>query len=140
MIYVGASLTHSGDTYKVSDPMTKRVHHSRNVIFRKKMYYRQDYSVSPDQFHPLNTTFEHLNVLYDVTDAHHPRPTPAAPSPPPESDAIPVPPLIPPQTAHISESSESSASSVSSVATYTTCADTFDEGFHLTALPLTDSA
>ena len=40
-------------------------------------------------------------------------------------------PLAPPQDDLISESSDSS---VSSVATYTTCADTFDEGFHLTDL------
>ena len=36
MMYVGASLNHSGDTFRVFDPPTKRVHHSRNVKFMRK--------------------------------------------------------------------------------------------------------
>ena len=47
-----------------------------------------------------------------------------------------MPPLIPPQD---DLSSESTSTSVSSVDTFTTCADSFDEGFHLTALPVPDS-
>ena len=88
MMYVGASLTHSGDTSRVFDPSTKRVHHSRNVTFRKKMFYRQDYSISTDQFHPLDTTFEYLPVIYAVTDAHNPPPLVAAPSPPPRDPYV----------------------------------------------------
>ena len=126
MMYVGASLTHSGDTYKVFDPLTKRIHHSRNVTFRRKMYCRQDSSVSTDQPHPLDTTFEHVTVIYE--DSATPlQPTPDTSTSPPTLQAEPVlPSLIPPPT---DLSSESPPTSVSSVDTFTTCADSFAEGF-----------
>ena len=63
MMYVGASMQHSGDTFRMFDPETKRIHMTRDVKMLQKMFYRQDGTISSDQQHPLDTTFENLNII-----------------------------------------------------------------------------
>ena len=71
MMYVGASMVHSGDTFRMFDPNSKRIHLTRDVKMLKKMFFRQDGSISSDQHHPLDTTFENLTIVQEevVTDA-----------------------------------------------------------------------
>ena len=38
MMYVGASMQHSGDTYLIFSPITSRIHKTRDVKFTQKMY------------------------------------------------------------------------------------------------------
>ena len=44
---------------------TKRTHLARNVKMLKKMFFRQDKSISSVQPHPLDTTFDHLIIEQD---------------------------------------------------------------------------
>ena len=74
MLYVGASMHHSGDTYLMFSPHTSRIHKTRDVVFTNKMYYRQDGSPSSDQKHPLDTSFFDMHLISD---------TPPVPAPPP---------------------------------------------------------
>ena len=65
MIYLGASLLHSGDTFIMFDNDTKRTHLVRNVKMLKKMFFRQDKSISSGQPHPMYTAFENLVIVQD---------------------------------------------------------------------------
>ena len=47
------------------DTETKRTHLARNVKVRKKMFFRQDKSISSDQPHPFDTTFDDLIIVQD---------------------------------------------------------------------------
>ena len=67
MMYLGASLLHSGDTYVMFDNETRRTHLARNVKMLKKMFFRQDKSISSDQPHPLDTSFDHLVIEQEDT-------------------------------------------------------------------------
>ena len=94
MMYVGASTNHLGDTFRVFDPVTKRVHHSRNVTFRKKTFYRQDMTGSTDQPHPLDNTFEDLPIIYLLSDVSFPvSPPPVLPPVLQPDDDLAMPPL-----------------------------------------------
>ena len=66
MMYVGASLAHSVDTFRMFDAETKRIHLTRDVKMLKKMFYREDHSVSSDISHPLDITFENLMIVQDA--------------------------------------------------------------------------
>ena len=68
MMYVGVSPAHSFDTFLMYNPSTKRVHISRDVQFTKKMFFRQDFSTSTDQYHPLDTSFENLTITVDTDE------------------------------------------------------------------------
>ena len=65
MMYVGASMVHSGDTVRMFDPNSKRIHLTRDVKMLKKMVHRQDGTVSSDQPHPLDTTFDNLTIVQE---------------------------------------------------------------------------
>ena len=62
-MYVGASMLHSGDTFRMFDPVSKRIHLTRDVKMLRKLFYRQDDTISSDQPHPLDTTFENLTII-----------------------------------------------------------------------------
>ena len=66
MMYVGASIAHSGDTFRMFDPETKRIHRTRDVKMLEKMLYREDHSISSDTPHPLDTTFENLMIVQNA--------------------------------------------------------------------------
>ena len=65
MMYVGASMKHSGDTFRMFDPVTKRIHMTRDVKMLQKMFYRQDGTIFSDQPHPLDTTFDNLTIVQE---------------------------------------------------------------------------
>ena len=46
MMYVGASTVHSGDTFRMFDPNSERIHLTRDVKMLRKMFYRQDETIS----------------------------------------------------------------------------------------------
>lgn len=48
-IMVGYALDHPGDCYRMYDPVTKRVHVTRDVIWLKRMYYQR-----PEPVHEIN--------------------------------------------------------------------------------------
>ena len=64
-MYVGASMVHSGDTFRMFDSNSKRIHLTRDVQMLKKMFFRQDGTISSDQPHPLDTTFDNLTIVQD---------------------------------------------------------------------------
>ena len=102
MMYVGASMHHSGDTYLMFHPLTSRIHKTRDVEFTQKMYYRQDASISSDQPHPLDTSFFDMQLIQDIDPVspsdppshqltmtiHPPLMVPAAPLPCPHSSLV----------------------------------------------------
>ena len=47
------------------DPNTKRIHLTRNVKMLRKMFYRQDGTISSDQPHPVDTTFDNLAIVQE---------------------------------------------------------------------------
>ena len=64
-MYVGASMVHSGDTFRMFDVNAKRIHLTRDVKMLQKEFYRQDGTVSSDQPHPLDTTFDNLTIFQE---------------------------------------------------------------------------
>ena len=93
MMYVGVSLAHPHDACLMYNPSTKRTHISRDIVFTKKVFYRQDFTVSNDQDHPLDTSFTNLNIIIDDPSSSpesslndnqpHVPPTPPQPATPP---------------------------------------------------------
>ena len=63
MMYVGASMHHSGDTYLMFHPATRRIHKTSDVRFTQKMFYRQDFTHSSNQDHPLDTSFYDMHLV-----------------------------------------------------------------------------
>ena len=92
-MYVGVSLSHPHDACLMFNPSTKRFHISRDIVFAKKMFYREDFSVSSDQDRPLDTSFTNLQIIIDDSSSspesslndnqHHVPPTPPQPATPP---------------------------------------------------------
>ena len=68
MMYVGASMVHSGDTFRMFDPNSKRIHLTRDVRMLKKIFFRQDGTISSDQPHPLDTTFDNLTIVQEEVE------------------------------------------------------------------------
>ena len=95
MMYIGASMHHSGDTYLMFFPLTSRIHKTRDVQFTQKMFYRQDSSTSSDQPHPLDTSFLNMHLIQDTVQPL------VAPSPDTDSTATSMPSLTPRDDASI---------------------------------------
>ena len=98
MMYVGASLVHSHDSFLMYNPSTKRTHISRDVVFTKKMFYREDFSVSSDKEHPLDISFENLRIIVNESSSKS-----SSNIEQPPADLLPPRPITPPLVEEASE-------------------------------------
>ena len=80
------------------NPSTKRTHISRDVVFTKKMFYREDFSISSDKEYPLGTSFENLRITVDEASSNS-----SSTIEQPPVDLLPPQPVNPPLVKEVSE-------------------------------------
>ena len=55
-MFIGYVLNHGGDVYRMWNPTTGRLHHTRNVIRLKRMYFKPQDDVNKDEVEQKHST------------------------------------------------------------------------------------